>query len=71
MSKKYVLKLTAQERDELQQVVKKGRTAAWKVQRAQALLKCVRLICKAKSDPCSGSGEQPNRDPEQIFRNKS
>jgi len=39
MPKKYVLKLTALERDELQLVVKKGKSAAWKVQRAQALLK--------------------------------
>jgi len=40
MQKKYVLKLTAEERAELQQVVRKGKAAAWKVQRAQALLKC-------------------------------
>jgi hypothetical protein len=39
MPKKYVLKLTAEERAELQSVVKKGKAAAWKVQRAQALLK--------------------------------
>ena len=39
MPKEYVLKLTAEERIELQSVVKKGRVAAWKVQRAQALLK--------------------------------
>ena len=38
MAKKYVLQLTAEERAELQQLVKKGKTAAWKVQRAQALL---------------------------------
>jgi transposase-like protein len=38
--KKYVLKLTAEERGELHQLVKKGRAAAWKVQRAQALLQC-------------------------------
>jgi transposase-like protein len=39
MAKKYVLKLTFEERAELAQLVKKGKTAAWKVQRAQALLK--------------------------------
>jgi len=38
--KKYVLKLTRAEREELAQLVKKGKVAAWKVQRAQALLKC-------------------------------
>ena len=40
MSKKYVLKLTAEERAELQRVVRRGRVAGWKVQRAQALLQC-------------------------------
>ena len=40
MAKKYVLKLTPAERAELQQVVKRGKAAGWKVQRAQALLKC-------------------------------
>jgi hypothetical protein len=40
VAKKYVLKLTAEERVELEQVVKKGKTAAWKIQRAQALLQC-------------------------------
>ena len=40
MPKKYVLKLTEAERGELEQVVKRGRVAAWKAQRAQALLKC-------------------------------
>ena len=40
MAKKYVLKLTLEERVELGQLVKKSKTAAWKVQRAQALLKC-------------------------------
>jgi hypothetical protein len=38
--KKYILKLTAEERAELQRVVRKGRVAGWKVQRAQALLQC-------------------------------
>src|SRR5262245_59511073 len=40
MVKKYVVKLTASERVELEQVVRKGKAAGWKVQRAQALLKC-------------------------------
>ena len=40
MSKKYVVKLTAEERAELQRVVRKGRVAGWKVQRAQARLQC-------------------------------
>jgi hypothetical protein len=38
--KRYVLRLTAEERAELEQLVKKGKAAGWKVQRAQALLKC-------------------------------
>ena len=38
MPKRHVLKLTAEERAELQRVVRKGRVAGWKVQRAQALL---------------------------------
>jgi hypothetical protein len=40
MSKKYVLKLTAQEREELTRLVRKGHVAGWKARRAQALLKC-------------------------------
>ena|SRR5215211_873842 len=40
MVKRYVVKLTADERGELEQVVSKGRVAAWKALRAQALLKC-------------------------------
>ena len=40
MAKKYVLKLTPEERAELEQLVKKGRVAGWKVQRAHALLHC-------------------------------
>jgi hypothetical protein len=40
MAKKYVLKLTGEERAELVQVVKKANTAAWKIQRAQALFLC-------------------------------
>ena len=39
-AKVYVLKLSADERLELTAVVRRGRTAAWKVQRAQALLAC-------------------------------
>lgn len=40
MTKKYVLKLSAEERETLSEVIRKGKSAAWKVQRAQALLKC-------------------------------
>lgn len=40
MAKKYVLKLTAAERTELEQLVKKGKAAGWKLQRAQARLQC-------------------------------
>lgn len=40
MAKKYVLKLTPEERSELDRLVRKGKGAGWKVQRAQALLKC-------------------------------
>jgi hypothetical protein len=40
MAKKYILKLTAEERDELARLVRKGNAAGWKLQRAQALLKC-------------------------------
>jgi len=40
VAKKYVLKLTAEQRAELEQVVKTGKAAAWKRQRAQALLQC-------------------------------
>ena len=36
----YVVKLTAGERGELEGVVKKGKAAGWKIQRAHALLKC-------------------------------
>ena len=40
MAKKYVLHLTEEERVEFQQLVKKGKVAGWKLQRAQALLQC-------------------------------
>ena len=40
MAKKYVLKLTTEERVELAHLVRKGNVAGWKVQRAHALLKC-------------------------------
>ena len=40
MAKKYILKLTAEERDDLERLVRRGHVAGWKVQRAQALLKC-------------------------------
>ncbi len=38
MAKKYILKLTADERAELERLVRRGHVAGWKVQRAQALL---------------------------------
>ena len=37
---KYRIKLTADERDELNQLVRKGKAAGWKLTRARALLKC-------------------------------
>jgi hypothetical protein len=40
MAKKYVLKLTDDERVDLGRLVRRGRVAGWKVQRAQALLHC-------------------------------
>ena len=40
MAKKYVVKLTAGERSELELLVRKGKAAGWKVQRAHALLRC-------------------------------
>jgi len=36
---KYRVKLTTDERDELEQLIRHGRVAGWKVQRAQAILK--------------------------------
>jgi transposase len=39
-AKIYVLKLTQEERAELERVMKSGKAAGWKIQRAQALLKC-------------------------------
>jgi Homeodomain-like domain len=39
-AKIYVLNLTKDERAELESVVKSGKAAGWKIQRAQALLKC-------------------------------
>jgi hypothetical protein len=40
MAKKYTLQLTTDERSELEQLLKKGKAAGWKLQRAQALLPC-------------------------------
>ena len=40
MPKKYVVHLTDEERESLETVIGCGKSAAWKVQRAQALLKC-------------------------------
>jgi hypothetical protein len=39
MNKKYVVKLTAEERERYERLVHTGKPAAWKIQRAQALLK--------------------------------
>jgi hypothetical protein len=39
-AKRYVVKLTSAERIELEGLVRKGKAARWKLQRAQALLKC-------------------------------
>lgn len=39
-AKIYILKLRSDERKELEHVVKSGKSAGWKIQRAQALLKC-------------------------------
>jgi uncharacterized NAD(P)/FAD-binding protein YdhS len=44
MLKRYVLKLTVSEREELEQVVRTGKAAGWKIQRAQALLKCEQSV---------------------------
>jgi hypothetical protein len=40
MAKKYILKLTADERVDLERLVRRGHVAGWKIQRAQALLHC-------------------------------
>lgn len=40
MSKKYILKLTTEERADPDRLVRKGNAAGWKLQRARALLKC-------------------------------
>jgi hypothetical protein len=40
MTKRYVVKLTTEERAALGELVRKKKAAAWKIQRAQALLKC-------------------------------
>jgi hypothetical protein len=39
MPKKYVVHLSPSERETLEQVIRKGQTAGWKAQRAQAMLK--------------------------------
>jgi hypothetical protein len=40
MSKRHVVKLTAEERSELAELVRRKKAAAWKLLRAEALLKC-------------------------------
>jgi hypothetical protein len=42
--KKYVVKLTAEERAELRGLVSGGKVAGWKIQRANALLKCDQAV---------------------------
>jgi hypothetical protein len=37
--KKYILKLTGEERQELTRITRKGKSAVWKMKRAEALLK--------------------------------
>jgi transposase len=39
MNKKYVVKLTVDEREEYERIAHRGKSAAWKIQHAQALLK--------------------------------
>ena len=39
MVKKHIVHLMSEERESLEQVIRKGKPAAWKVQRAQAMLK--------------------------------
>ena len=39
MNRKYVLQLTAEERTWLEGIVRKGKSAAWKIRLANALLK--------------------------------
>jgi transposase-like protein len=39
VGKKYIVELAAEERDELERVVTRGKAAGWKIQRCQALLK--------------------------------
>ena len=39
MSKKYIVRLTVQERDELEALIKKGKTAAYRIRHAHILLK--------------------------------
>lgn len=40
MAKKYILKLTAEERADLARLAREGDVAGWKARRARALLKC-------------------------------
>lgn len=40
MSKRFVVKLTVEERAELSELVRKNKAASWKLDRARALLKC-------------------------------
>lgn len=40
MGKKYVVQLAADEREHLERITRTGKGAAWRIQRAHALLKC-------------------------------
>lgn len=40
MGKKYVVRLTCDEREELEELTRCGKSYAWKIERAHALLKC-------------------------------
>lgn len=40
MAKKYVVQLAADEREHLERIARTGKGAAWRIQRAHALLKC-------------------------------
>lgn len=40
MAKKYVVQLAADEREQLERITRTGKGAAWRIQRAHALLKC-------------------------------
>ena len=59
---KYRVKLTADERDELKQLVRKGKAAGWKLTRARALLKCD----ESGQGPAPGAGWSDTRIAEAL-----